>query len=178
MQSMRRLLLLRHAKAERSQPGGRDLERVLTDRGRADARKLGAYVVRHRLAPDLAVVSTAARTRETWRLLSAAFDRPPQARFDERLYNAAPEAILRAIKETAPKIATLLLIGHNPGLHEAAVMLVAAGDVEARQRLGEHFPTAALAVIEFAPADWSRLHVQGGRLEHFVAPRSLTAATD
>ena len=63
---MRRLLLLRHAKAERSQPGGRDHDRVLTQRGRADAKTLGAYLARHRLVPDRALVSTAARTRETW----------------------------------------------------------------------------------------------------------------
>jgi phosphohistidine phosphatase len=175
---MRRLLLLRHAKAERSQPGGSDLERALNDRGRADARKLGAYFVRHRLVPDLAAVSTAVRTRETWRLLAGAFDRPPKARFDERLYDASPQMILRTIQETAPEVATLLVVGHNPGLHEAAVVLVAAGDVEARQRLVEQFPTAALAVIKFAVADWSRVHAKGGRLEHFVKPRSLAAATD
>src|SRR5262245_31123068 len=160
---MRRLLLLRHAKAERSQPGGRDLERTLTDRGKSDARKLGAYFVRHRLVPDLATVSTAARTRETWRLLAGAFDPRPRARFDERLYDASPEAIVQTIRETKPDITTLLVVGHNPGLHEAAVMLVGAGDVEARQRLAEQFPTAALAVIEFAPSDWSRVHVKGGR---------------
>jgi len=175
---MRRLLLLRHAKAERSQPGGSDLERRLTDRGTTDARKLGAYFVRHRLMPGLAIVSTSVRTRETWRLLAGTFDRPPKARFDERLYDASPEAIVRIIQETAPGIETLLVIGHNPGLQEAAVRLVGAGDVDARQRLAEQFPTAALAVIEFAREEWSRVHVQGGRLEHFVKPRSLAAATD
>jgi phosphohistidine phosphatase len=175
---MRRLLLLRHAKAERSQPGGRDLERPLNDRGQSDARKLGAYLVRHGLVPDLAAVSTAVRTRETWRLLAGAFDQPPQARFDERLYDAPRKTILRTIQETTSEITTLLVIGHNPGLHEAAVMLVAAGDVETRQRLVEQFPTAALAVIEFAISDWSRVHEKGGRLEHFVKPRSLAATTD
>jgi phosphohistidine phosphatase len=174
---MRRLLLLRHAKAERSQPGGSDLERALTDRGRADARKLGAYFVRHRLMPDLAMVSTSVRTRETWRLLSDGFETTPPARFEKRLYDASPETILRTIQETTSEIGTLLVIGHNPGLHQAAVMLVAAGEVDARQRLAEQFPTAALAVIEFAREEWSRVHVQGGRLEHFVKPRSL-AATD
>jgi phosphohistidine phosphatase len=175
---MRRLLLLRHAKAERSQPGGSDLERVLTDRGRGDARKIGAYFVRHGLVPDLVLVSTAARTRETWQLLAGAFDHPPKADFDERLYHASPEVVVRTVQETTAKVETLLVIGHNPGLQEAAVMLVGAGDVDARQRLAEQFPTAALAVIEFAPADWRRVHAQGGRLEHFVKPRSLAATTD
>ena len=103
---MRRLLLLRHAKAERSQPGGRDEERPLTDRGRADAARLGAYLVRHRLVPDLALVSSAARTRETWHRAAAAFENAPPAHFEERLYGAAPEAILQVIRETAPEAAT------------------------------------------------------------------------
>ena len=68
---MRRLLLLRHAKAERSQPGGRDHDRVLAARGRADAKKLGAYLARHAFVPDRALVSTSARTRETWAQVAA-----------------------------------------------------------------------------------------------------------
>lgn len=175
---MRRLLLLRHAKAVRSRPGGRDDERVLTERGRADARKLGAYIARHALVPDLAMVSTAARTRETWDLVAAALAAVPPVRFEERIYEATPEAILQAIKETGPEFGTLLVIGHNPGLQELAAILVAAGDIETRQRLTEDFPTSALAVIEFALEDWGRLHLHAGRLEHFVAPRSLQAATD
>jgi phosphohistidine phosphatase len=175
---MRRLLLLRHAKSERSQPGSRDQDRVLADRGRADAPKLGAYMVRHALKPDLVVVSTAARTRETWALVAAAFDQSPVVNFEDRLYEASAEAILQVIKETDPKIGTLLVVGHNPGLQELAAMLVAAGDVEARQRLKENFPTAALAVINFALGDWSRVHLHAGRLEHLVTPRSLEVATE
>jgi phosphohistidine phosphatase len=175
---MRRLLLLRHAKSERSQPGGRDQDRVLTDRGRADAPKLGAYMVRHALKPDLAVVSPSTRTRETWALVAAAFDSAPPVDYEDRIYEASAEAILQVIKETDPKIGTLLLIGHNPGLQELAAILVAAGDVEARQRLKEDFPTSALAVIDFALQDWSRVHLHAGRLEHFVTPRSLEAATE
>jgi phosphohistidine phosphatase len=60
---------------------------------------------------------------------------------------------------------TLLVIGHNPGLHDLARMLIASGDVEARERLNEGLPTAG-----------RKLHVHGGRLERFVTPRSLAAA--
>ena len=159
---MRRLLLLRHAKAERSQPGGNDRERVLAERGRADALKLGAYMVRHAFMPDLAVVSTAARTRETWEQVAAAFQDIPRAKFEDRLYEAPPQAMLAVIKETAPRIGTLLLIGHNPGLQELAAILIGAGDVDARQRLKEDFPTSALAVVNFALEDWSRVHRGAG----------------
>jgi phosphohistidine phosphatase len=68
------------------------------------------------------------------------------------------------------------VIGHNPGLHDLARLLIASGDVEARERLNEGLPTAGLAVIEFAAETWRKLHPQGGRLERFVSPRSLAEA--
>src|SRR3954453_7412714 len=97
---MRRLLLLRHAKAGRLQPGGRDHDRVLAERGRAEAKKLGLYLARHAFVPDRAVVSTAARTRETWALLATAFAKAPPTRFEERIYDATLQAILEMIKDT------------------------------------------------------------------------------
>jgi phosphohistidine phosphatase len=175
---MRRLLLLRHAKAERPPPGGRDHDRVLTERGRADAAKLGIFVARHGMVPDRTIVSTSARTRETWALLVNAFAPAPAAEFADRLYDATPQAILQTIKATGTATATLLVIGHNPGLQELAAMLVATGDIDARERLGEDFPTAALAAISFAVDDWSAVHPRGGRLEHFVTPDWLAAGTD
>jgi phosphohistidine phosphatase len=174
---MRRLLLLRHAKAERAKPNGRDHERALEERGRADARRIGGYLARHNFVPDRALVSPATRTRETWALASQALEQTPAADFDERIYEATPQAILKAIQETPPNVRTLLVIGHNPGLQELAAQLIAAGDVEARQRLKEHFPTSALAAIGIA-SDWGGLHPHAGRLEHFVTPHSLEAATD
>jgi phosphohistidine phosphatase len=175
---MHRLLLLRHAKAERLQPGGRDPDRVLAVRGRTDAKTLGAYLARHAFIPDRAVVSTAARTRETWALLAAAMGKHPPVNFEERIYDATPEAVLEAIKETGPDTGTLMVVGHNPGLQELAAMLVASGDIEARERLGREFPTSALVVISFVVENWNGVHPRGGRLEHFVTPAWLAAATD
>ena len=73
---------------------------------------------------------------------------------------------------------TLLVVGHNPGLQELAAMLVASGDIEARERLGRAFPTSALVVIGFAVESWNGVHPRGGRLEHFLTPAWLAAATD
>jgi phosphohistidine phosphatase len=175
---MRRLLLLRHAKAERSQPGGRDHDRILAKRGRSDAVAVGGYLVRHKLVPDLALVSTSARTRETWELIAKAFDKTPKAEFDGRIYEAAPEAILNSIREAGAAGRTLVVVGHNPGMQQLAAMLIASGDVEARQRLLEEFPTSAFAVIGFAAESWDSLHPMGGRLEHFVTPNMLEPASD
>lgn len=175
---MRRLLLLRHAKAERSHSGGRDHERHLADRGRDDAPRVGAYISRHDFVPDKAVVSTSTRTRETWKLVAGAMESGPEAEFDERIYEASAKALLDVVKETDSSVNTLLLVGHNPGMQELATMLVATGDVDTRQRLKEAFPTSALAVIEFKLKDWSKVHPQSGRLERFIDRHSIAAETD
>jgi phosphohistidine phosphatase len=176
--SMRRLLLLRHAKTERPVFGGDDRDRKLTARGHNDAPKIAAYMARHALIPDRAIVSPARRTRETWDLVATGLRPAPRVIYDERLYDATPQAILEIIKECGRNVTSLLVIGHNPGLHETATLLVATGEADVRQRLNEKFPTSALAVIDFALDDWSRLHAQAGRLDHFVSPKLLTPATD
>ena len=173
-----RLMILRHAKAEKSAPGMRDRDRPLAARGLKDSPKMGAYMARHQLVPKHALVSPSRRTRETWDGLASALPKGIPAFYEDRLYDAGPEEILAVIQETRPAIRTLIVVGHNPGLHEAARLLIASGDVEARERLNEGLPTSGLAVIDFAGDDWEKLHPRSGRLERFVTPRLLQAATD
>lgn len=174
---MRRLLLLRHAKTERPEPGTRDRDRKLTKRGRNDAPVVGAYMARHGLVPDLALVSPVTRAEQTWTLVAAAFAKAPRLVKDERIYNASAEKLLGIIRETRDAH-VLLVIGHNPGLHDLAVRLIASGEVEARERVTEKLPTSGLVVIDLPIDDWSRLHPNAGRLERFVSPRLIAATTD
>ncbi len=174
---MRRLMLLRHAKSDWS-AGAADHERPLNARGREAAPKMGAYMARHALVPDLIVASTAMRVSETLQHVVPAFTKQPKVVSDRRLYEADADDLLQVIKETPKSIHNLLLVGHNPGMAELASILMAAGDVEARQRLIEKFPTAALAVIDFALDDWAKLHPKAGRLDRFVVPKALDMATD
>ena len=175
--TMRRLLLFRHAKAERSYPGTEDRARTLEGRGRKDAAKIGAYMASHALIPDLVMTSPSARTLETWKCAAAAFRTPVKVSEVERLYDATANTILGVIRAAAPATHTLLIVGHNPGLHEVATMLVASGDIEARERLREKLPTSGLAMIDFPLDEWGKLHPQCGRLERFVTPKSLAAAS-
>jgi phosphohistidine phosphatase len=176
--TMRRLMLLRHAKSDWTAPGTRDHDRPLNPRGREAAPKMGAYMARHALLPDLIVASTATRVSETLDLVVPAFEKPPKVSSDRRLYEADADRLLEIIKETPGTAHSLLLVGHNPGIGDLASTLIAAGDVETRQRLLEKFPTAGLAVIDFAIDDWGKLHRRGGRLDRFVVPRALETATD
>ena len=195
---MRRLMLLRHAKSDRP-PGMPDHDRPLNRRGRDEAPLVGTYLAHNGLVPDRVLCSTSERTRETWDLAARALagaappaqaaseprsagavkkkgsrsiKRPP-VDFDERLYAAEPQTILALLRETPPKVHSLLIVGHNPGIHEAALALIASGDVEARERLHEKFPTSGLAVIDFALDAWGKLHVRSGRLDRFITPRQL-----
>ncbi len=174
---MRRLMLLRHAKTERADPGQRDRDRKLTKRGRDDAPVIGAYMARHGLAPDLALVSPAKRAQETWALVAPAFAKTPRLVTEDRIYNATTEALFKIISETRGAH-SLLVVGHNPGLHDFAVQLIASGDVEVRERVAEKLPTSGLVVIDLAFDDWSRLHLHSGRLERYITPRLIAAATD
>ncbi len=175
---MRRLILFRHAKAEPSEPGMQDRARSLVDRGRKDAAKIGAYMKSHALVPDRVVISPAARTQETWKFTAAAFRPAPGATSADQLYDATPHAIFALIKDAPAAAHTLMVVGHNPGLHEVALMLIASGDIDARERLREKLPTAGLVIIDFAFDDWSKLHPQSGRLERFVSPKSLETGTN
>ena len=175
---MRRLLLLRHAKSDWSEPGADDHERRLNRRGREAAPRIGAYLHRHRLIPDSVLCSTARRTRETWDLVAAELPSAPPATYVERLYEATPRTILDLLREAEPGGKSLLVVGHNPGLHDLATLLVASGDLDDRERLREKLPTGGLVVIDFAIGNWSKLHPRSGRLDRFVAPRTLAAATD
>jgi phosphohistidine phosphatase len=173
---MRRLMLLRHAKSDWSSPGMPDRDRPLNTRGTGDARTMGVYLARHGLVPDGILCSPAERTRRTVEAIVKECAAVPVIDYADRLYEATPETILSLIRAAPPGVHALLVIGHNPGLQEAARMLIATGDVETRERLHEKFPTAALAVIDFATDAWSKLHRQSGRLDRFVTPRWIAAA--
>lgn len=172
---MRRLILFRHAKAERSQPGELDRARTLAERGWKDAGRMGAYMASHALIPDRVLVSSAVRTQETWKSASAAFKPAPGATTVDRLYDATEHTIFGLIKDVPSNAHMLMVIGHNPGLHELARLLIASGDIEAREQLMEKLPTSGLVIIDFAVDAWNRLHPHSGRLERFVTPQSLGA---
>ncbi len=169
---MRRLMLLRHAKSDRPDGVG-DHERPLARRGRHVCPLMGIYMVEEGLLPDLARVSTAFRARETWELVSAAFRKDIDQIDEARIYDASAKVILDAIKETAPDVKTLLLVGHNPGFHELALKLIEGGSEADLARLQRKYPTAGLVVIDFNANDWSDISEGHGQLERFVTPKSI-----
>ena len=171
---MLRLMLLRHAKTERLQHGQHDRERRLTKRGRADAANVARYMVSYCLVPDQVIVSPARRSQETWALLAKAFSEGPNVVTDEHVYEASAENLIDVIAK-AHEGPSLLIVGHNPSLHDLAVQLIGSGNAAAREQLSENLPTSGLVVIDLHLERWSQLqrHPQAGPLERFVTPRFL-----
>ena len=178
IETVRRLLLFRHAKAQRPEPGMEDRARVLIERGRKDSARIGAYMATNGLVPDRVLISPSARTQETWKFTATAFSSTPAAVTAEQLYEATPRCDCCLDQGGSDRDPYTLVIGHNPELHELALMLVASGNADARKLLQDKLPTAGLVIMDFAFDDWRKLHQQSGRLEHFVTPKLLKVASN
>jgi phosphohistidine phosphatase len=178
---MRRLMLLRHAKTENDAPSGRDEDRRLDERGRLDAAEIGRWMAGHPPYPDSVLVSPAARSVQTWDIAWQAMKDtapPPKLQLLPELYGADPSALLQAIHDAAAQDPQrLMLVGHNPGMHETAFMLAGHGDAAGRAALADNLPTSGLAVIDFEIADWRDVSFRAGRLALFVSPKMLKAGT-
>ncbi len=175
---MKRLLLLRHAKAEADgKDGSGDHARKLTARGRNDAARIGAYLHEQGYTPDLVLCSTSARTRETWSLVSEELGASAPVEFLKPLYLAPPNTIIAIAQAVDKKAGTLLMIGHNPGTEDAAALFARApASREESQRLNTltgKFPTAAVAVLEFEVAQWQDVRPGTGALTAFIRPKDL-----
>lgn len=176
---MRRLMLLRHAKTETDAPSGKDFDRRLDERGRADASLIGAWLNSRPPHPDMVCVSTAMRTRQTWDLVSATMPtNKPTVEHVEELYGAGLEELLAVIRDAAVQDPRrLMLIGHNPGLHEMALGLIKdgkqGGDAAGRKALSDNLPTGSIAIIDFAIDDWNDIAFRSGTLVQFVSPKLL-----
>ena len=178
---MRRLMLLRHAKTESDAPSGRDQDRRLDNRGRHDAAEIGRFIGRNPPFADLVLVSHAVRAHQTWEIAWEAMKElapAPQVELTPELYGADVAQLLETVRNASvsdPK--RLMLVGHNPGMHELAFMLAGSGDAAGREALADNLPTAGLAIIDFDIDDWTDVRIQRGRLELFVSPKLLKQAS-
>ncbi len=174
---MRRLLILRHAKSD--WPSGlTDLQRPLAPRGRIAAPLMGKYLRAEMLIPDLAIVSAALRTVETWDLAAPELGEDVPRLIENRIYEAPYETLLDVIRAVPDNVRTVLLVGHNPGSEELAEAMTGFGDRFAAQRMQRKYPTCGLAVLDFDVESWADLSERSGRLDRFVTPASLGNGPD
>jgi phosphohistidine phosphatase len=178
---MRTLTLFRHAKSDWTPPGfGQaplaDKERPLGSRGLRDAPRMAAWMHDSGIRPDMILCSTAVRTRQTLDLVKSAVATPGTViELRDDLYLAEAADLIEHIKAADDRFAHVMLIGHDPGMHATALKLVGAGDQTALRALAAKFPTAGVAVIDFAFRRWQSLAAGTGKLRLFMTPKRLPA---
>src|SRR5215813_3222366 len=152
---MKTLYLLRHAKSSWDDPGLKDFDRPLNERGLKAAPKVGAYMRKEKIHPDLVLSSPALRARQTTTLVCEAAGLSSVVNFDERIYEASAPRLFEIVSQFEARLSAVMMVGHNPGFEE----LLAALTGDARR-----LPTAALACIEFDIEQWSDVAAGEGRL--------------
>jgi phosphohistidine phosphatase len=168
---MHRLHLLRHAKSDRDE-AVEDHERPLSRRGREAARRVGESLPSVLGALDLVLCSTSMRTRETARLVLAGFATPPPIRFEDVLYLAGRAALIRRLSQLDESAGAVMVIGHNPALHELALALASPDSPRYRALAGGKFPTTARASFAI-DARWVDLARSRHKLTDYVTAKSL-----
>jgi phosphohistidine phosphatase len=168
-QQSRRLVVMRHATAE--QAAATDLERELLAQGREAAAEMGSWLAARGIRPDHALVSAAARTRQTWEALADAAGWVLEADVDRGLYTAGPETALDLMRSTPAEAGTLVVVGHNPTIAYLAQMLDdGEGDTEASNEMALGYPAGAATVLEYDGA-WADLGAGTARVMAFHVGR-------
>ncbi|HEX4861396.1 MAG TPA: histidine phosphatase family protein [Rhizomicrobium sp.] len=172
---MKRLLLLRHAKAERETAD--DAKRRLEKRGEKDSARMGRFLREDVYIPDTILCSSSVRTRETVKLLLPELGALPNVQYLSELYLAEPEVVLSLVRRASDRSGVLMVVGHNPGLEQLALALASVPlEKKLRKRydaMDEKFPTCALAVIDFDVARWADASPGRGELDAFVRPKDF-----
>jgi len=171
---MKRLILLRHAKADWAENGLDDFDRPLSKDGRGECLQLAPWLIENDLVPDHVLVSPALRTRQTWELVGDNLPGAPSQDLHEDIYLAAPGTLLTRIGALPDSIGTVLVVAHNPGLEVLARMLAGPSPDDAAMRdmmLG--YPTAGLAKFTIDTDRWEQISVASTRLDVFVRPQAL-----
>lgn len=173
---MKRLFLLRHAKAVPAEDSTEDFARELAGSGHKDANRLGKWLAAQNLFPGLVLCSPARRAVETWLDVAASLAEEPRIEFADALYLASPKTILALIRKTVGRSAGLMIVGHNPGLESLSLQLVRKPQLdeerERTRKLAHGLPTCALAILQFGA--WSELEPHRGELTHLVTPKDTS----
>ena len=150
-----------------------DPDRPLATRGMKDAPLMGRAMAERGIDPDLVLCSAARRARDTLELILPELRVEPKVVYDDALYHASSETMLEMLHAIQPGANRVMLVGHNPELQAFALDLVGSDAKHLRDGLMTKFPTAGLAVINFAGGLWKSVTVNSGTLSLFFSPKEL-----
>jgi len=173
-------MLLRHAKSSWDDTSADDFDRPLNPRGRIAAPVMGSHISAHGLTPEKILCSSARRARETLAALLPHFDDDVDIRLTRELYFAGEDRMIDQIRAHGGPAATLLVVGHNPGIQDTALALIGDGASAIVDAVAVKFPTAALVVIDFPATKWVDIEPKTGKAVAFLRPRGrkLVEITD
>jgi phosphohistidine phosphatase len=174
---MRRLFLVRHAKAEPS-VGHDDYARKLTERGRADARRVAKALAARHFLPDVLIHSGAARAKETAEVFVAAWRGKVELQEQAWLYDASVTTLIDHTRELGHEHKRVGLVGHNPGLGELGTALIGSGAEPEVRRLRAKYPTGAVAVLDFSIKRWEEVAPNSAMLALYLTPADVQADAD
>ena len=169
---MRTLYVVRHAKSDWGEVSLRDFGRPLNGRGWKAAKTMGREMRERGLTPDLVLLSPSARTTETLARLEEGFGARFEKVEERSIYLAETETLLDLVRNAPATADHLMVVGHNPGMHEL-VLALAKGPQDLREEAAVKFPTGALAEISFDVGDWSEVTAGSGCIRSFLKPRDL-----
>jgi phosphohistidine phosphatase len=172
---MKRLFLFRHAKAQPADGAIEDFDRTLLLSGMQDATAMARYLRKGDYKLDLILCSASARTTQTAELVL--LEMASEVEYRENLYLADAAKLVAAVRGAPAAVTNLMLVGHNPGLENAATLL-AREPVRRKERarheaLEEKFPTSALAILDFDVGRWRDVEKSMGKLVDFVRPKDI-----
>jgi phosphohistidine phosphatase len=169
--TMKKLLLMRHAKSSWDDPALTDHDRPLTPRGRKGAALIAEYLQREGLEPSIVLCTSATRARETLERLRPSFSDSTIIKIEPKLYGAGSKELMTRIRRLSQASQSVLIIGHNPAIQELVLALVPNGPKS--DAIRKKFPTAALAILDVSIDEWRRLKPGEASLESFVTPNRL-----
>jgi phosphohistidine phosphatase len=172
---LKSLTILRHAKSGWDAPVDRDFDRPINARGRRGAELMGEMWKRSGWPLDGIIASPAVRVTETLdHFQPAAGLSAMEPHWERRVYLASAATLLDVVREAGGLGDHLMLVGHNPGLEDLAMMLVPfdAANLE-RAAIEEKLPTASVVRINLRVSNWSELRENIGTLDRFIRPRDL-----
>ncbi|MDD2789377.1 MAG: histidine phosphatase family protein [Sulfurimonas sp.] len=159
---MRKLYIIRHAKSSWKESGVGDFERPLNKRGSINAPFMGNVLKHKNVMPDMILASPALRTKTTAEILAYTIDFHKDIVFNEEIYEANDVILHKILTNIPNEVATLFLVGHNPGLQMLAEHYVDFAD---------DIPTTGILEIEFACGKWNEISSQNARLLSFEYPK-------
>lgn len=171
------IAILRHAKAEVGAAHQDDHSRKLAPRGIEAAQIMGAYMFKEGIKPQKVICSDAMRTRETWAQIESIYC-PPDIEYTRKLYMASANEMLLLLAALPEEISSVMLIAHNPGVHQLSLKLAKNGDEGLIDMLHLKFPTCALTIVDLAETPWANVASAQGTLKDFVTPKMLAGIGD